>query len=101
MQAAGQETGEAMLKLYIAGKDARSERAIATLAELSRNGLRFATTIIDVLENPDVAEVDKVIATPMLARIAPPPVRRVVGDLSDKDRVRQTLQLDTFDSKEG
>jgi len=49
--------------------------------------------VIDVLKNPQLAEEDKILATPTLAKILPPPVRRIIGDLSDRERVLIGLDL--------
>ena len=49
--------------------------------------------MIDVLKNPQLAEEDKILATPTLAKILPPPVRRIIGDLSDRERVLIGLDL--------
>ena len=49
--------------------------------------------MIDVLKNPQLAAEDKILATPTLAKILPPPVRRIIGDLSDRERVLIGLDL--------
>ena len=49
--------------------------------------------MIDVLKNPQLAEEDKILATPTLSKILPPPVRRIIGDLSDRERVLIGLDL--------
>ena len=49
--------------------------------------------MVDVADHPEVAEAERIVATPMLVRVAPAPVRRIVGDLSDLDRVRWGLGL--------
>jgi circadian clock protein KaiB len=49
--------------------------------------------IIDVLENPQLAEDDKILATPTLIKHLPPPLRRVIGDLSDKEKVLLGLEV--------
>jgi circadian clock protein KaiB len=53
----------------------------------------YALKVIDVLKNPQLAEEDKILATPTLAKILPPPVRRIIGDLSDRERVLIGLDL--------
>ena len=55
--------------------------------------LRIPLSSIDVLKNPQLAEEDKILATPTLAKILPPPVRRIIGDLSDRERVLIGLDL--------
>jgi circadian clock protein KaiB len=82
-------------KLYITGHTPRSLRAIANLRLISA-GLDgdCHLTVIDVLESPQVAEDQQVMATPMLVRESPPPPMRVIGDLSDRTRVMVGLDLD-------
>jgi circadian clock protein KaiB len=56
-------------------------------------GGEYELQIIDVLEDPDAAEQDKVLATPTLIKQLPPPLRRVIGDLSNKDKVLLGLDV--------
>ena len=53
----------------------------------------YALKVIDVLKNPQLAEEDKILATPTLSKILPPPVRRIIGDLSDREQVLIGLDL--------
>ena len=53
----------------------------------------YALKVIDVLKNPQLAEEDKILATPTLTKILPPPVRKIIGDLSDRERVLIGLDL--------
>ena len=83
--------------LYVAGETPRSAQAIATLRRLCDQELPDAvceTEIIDVIQNPALAEKDKIVATPVLIKRQPLPSRRVVGDLSDIRQVLQHLNLD-------
>jgi circadian clock protein KaiB len=84
-----------VLKLYIVGQTIRSRQAVANLQRICRERLdgRCDCTIIDVLEQPQLAEADRVIATPVLLKVSPPPARRLLGDLSDLDQVSQALGL--------
>jgi circadian clock protein KaiB len=84
-----------VLKLYVAGSSARTERAIANLRRICEDELEnlYELEIIDVLEHPQVAEDDRILATPTLIKQLPPPLRRVVGDLSDKDKVLLGLEV--------
>ena len=70
-------------------------RALKTLREILEHEFRgvYALKVIDVLKNPQLAEEDKILATPTLAKILPPPVRRIIGDLSDRERVLIGLDL--------
>jgi circadian clock protein KaiB len=84
-----------LLKLYIAGKSARAEAAIANLRQLCENELRglYELEIIDILEQPERAEQAKILATPTLIKQLPPPLRRVIGDLSDKEKLLLGLDV--------
>jgi circadian clock protein KaiB len=84
-------------KLYVTGQTPRSARAIATLRRLCVNALNddCEVVVIDVLEQPHLAEEDRVMVTPTLIKELPPPARRVLGDLSDEARVLWGLQLQT------
>lgn len=90
------------LELYVLGMSARSEAAVENLRVICRempNG-ECAVRVIDVLEQPERAEEANVIATPTLIRRAPLPVRRVVGDLSQHEAVRQWLDVARHDENE-
>jgi circadian clock protein KaiB len=82
------------LKLYVVAGTPSSDRAVAAIEQL-RAALPGAITVdvVDLGEHPEVAEAERIIATPMLVRVAPEPLRRIVGDLSDLERVRWGLGL--------
>ncbi len=84
-----------LLKLYIAGHTSHSVKALYNLRQMCEKELagRYELEIIDVLENPQRAEDAKVMVTPMVIRELPPPVRRVIGDLSECDKVLIGLDL--------
>ncbi len=84
-----------ILKLYVAGNTPNSMRALKTLRSILEKDLKgvYALKVIDVLKNPQLAEEDKILATPTLAKILPPPVRKIIGDLSDRERVLIGLDL--------
>ena len=84
-----------ILKLYVAGNTPNSMRALKTLKEILETEFQgvYALKVIDVLKNPQLAEEDKILATPTLAKILPPPVRRIIGDLSDREKVLIGLDL--------
>jgi circadian clock protein KaiB len=84
-----------VLKLYVAGSSSRTDRAVANLRRICEEELenRYELVIIDVLENPQLAEDDKILATPTLIKQLPPPLRRVIGDLSDKEKVLLGLEV--------
>ena len=84
-----------ILKLYVAGNTPNSMRALNTLREILENEFKgvYALKVIDVLKQPQLAEEDKILATPTLAKILPPPVRKIIGDLSDREKVLIGLDL--------
>jgi circadian clock protein KaiB len=83
------------LTLYVTGRASSSAQAIGNLHQICRDKLSgecdFA--IVDVLEQPQLAEEKKIIATPTLVKSAPLPSRRIIGDLSDLDEVVLRLGL--------
>jgi len=91
------------LRLYITGKTAQSERAIANLREIIDIDLKdqFELDIIDILERPQLAEDEKILATPTLLKELPPPLRKIIGDVSDKEKVLLGLDLKSIITKEG
>ncbi|MEM8807557.1 MAG: circadian clock protein KaiB [Cyanobacteria bacterium P01_D01_bin.44] len=84
-----------ILKLYVAGNTPNSIRALKTLNNILEQEFQgvYALKVIDVLKNPQLAEEDKILATPTLAKILPPPVRKIIGDLSDREKVLIGLDL--------
>jgi circadian clock protein KaiB len=91
-----------LLKLYVTGSSPRAEVAIANLRAMCEQELRgqYRLEIIDVLEHPQRAEDDKILVTPTLIKQLPPPLRRVIGDLTNKEKVLLGLEVrrDTRDS---
>src|SRR3954454_6067547 len=86
--------GKFVLKLYIAGSSPRSQRAIANLQLICAEQLPGSELeVIDVLEQPHLAEGARIMATPTLIKELPPPVRRIIGDLSDAQQVLLGLDL--------
>jgi circadian clock protein KaiB len=84
-----------LLKLYVTGSSARSEAAIENLHRICKDELNdcYELEVIDVIKRPDLAEKDRILATPTLVKQLPPPLRRVIGDLSDKDKVLLGLEV--------
>jgi circadian clock protein KaiB len=84
-----------LLRLYVTGTSPRTEVAIANLRRICEQELRgqYELEIIDVLKNPQLAEEEKILATPTLIKQLPPPLRRVIGDLSDKEKVLLGLEV--------
>jgi len=83
------------LRLYITGKTSKSERAIENLREICDKQLSglYTLQIIDVLESPQLAEDEKILATPTLIKDLPPPLKRIIGDLSNSEKVLLGLDL--------
>jgi len=92
-----------LLRLYITGRTPRSERAITNLQRICEEELRgqYEMVVIDVLERPQLAEDEKILATPMLIKQLPPPLRRIIGDLSDTEKVILGLDLQAFENMSG
>lgn len=84
-----------VLKLYVAGNTPNSVRALKTLKNLLEQELQgiYALKVIDVLKSPQLAEEDKILATPTLSKVLPLPVRKIIGDLSDREKVLIGLDL--------
>ena len=84
-----------VLKLYVAGNTPNSVRALTTLRNILEQDFQgvYALKVIDVLKNPQLAEEDKILATPTLSKVLPPPVRKIIGDLSDREKVLSGLDL--------
>ncbi len=83
------------LRLYVAGQSINSSRALVNikwLCELDAAG-RYEIEVIDLVEQPALARADDIVAIPTLVRRLPPPVRKIIGDLSDIERVRVVLDL--------
>jgi circadian clock protein KaiB len=83
------------LVLYVAGDTPRSRSARATVAWMADGGVgeRVDASVVDVAEEPERADADRVLLTPTLLRLAPGAPRRVVGDLGDRARVAEALGL--------
>jgi circadian clock protein KaiB len=83
------------LRLFVTGSTPRSTRAIANMRKICEENLRgrYDLEVVDVYENPDATRELQIIATPTLVKILPEPLRRIIGDLSDKERVLAGLNL--------
>ena len=84
-----------ILKLYITGHTPRADHAIVNMERICREELdsNYELVVIDVLEHPQLAEDEKILATPTLIKTLPPPLRRIIGDLSDTEKVILGLNL--------
>jgi circadian clock protein KaiB len=88
--------GEWSLRLYVAGQSPKSLRAYANLKRLCEQHLagRYEIEVIDLVEHPDLARSDDILAIPTLVRHLPQPMRKVIGDLSNLDSVLVGLRLE-------
>jgi circadian clock protein KaiB len=89
-------TGERyVLRLYVTGSTRRSARAIETMRQICDTYLigRHELEVIDLYQHPEVAAREQIIAAPTLVKLFPAPLRRVIGDLSDRQRVLSSLGL--------
>ena len=79
--------------LYTTGATPRSARAVQNLVRFCKKYLagRYRLKIIDLYERPEEASAAQVVAAPTLIKLRPTPVRRIIGDMSDEDRIRRTL----------
>ncbi len=83
------------LRLYVAGQTPRSIAAFSNLKSLCEEHLKgeYSIEVIDLLENPALAKGDQILAIPTLVRKLPPPLKKIIGDLSSKERVLVGLDL--------
>lgn len=82
-------------RLYVAGQTPKSVRAIENLRQVCEDYMpgRYTIELIDLIESPHLARGDEIVALPTLVRKLPPPIRKIIGDLSDTERVLVGLQL--------
>ena len=83
------------LRLYIAGKSAKSQSAIANLQKICDEFLdnRYRIEIIDLIEHPHLARKEQIIAVPTLVKKLPLPLKQIIGDLSNQEKVLYGLEL--------
>ncbi len=83
------------LRLYVAGTTPNCVKAFANLKKICEENLagRYSIEVVDLLEHPRLAEGDQILAIPTLVRKLPTPVRKIIGNLSDTERVLVGLQL--------
>lgn len=83
------------LRLYVAGKTDRAVAAFANLQKICEEHLpgQYRIEVIDLLRNPHLAKGDQILAVPTLVRKLPEPVRKIIGDLSNKERVLVGLDI--------
>lgn len=83
------------LRLYVAGKTPKSVAAFANLKRICEQHLqgRYRIEVVDLLENPTLARGEQIFALPTLVRQLPPPVKKIIGDFSNTERVLVGLNL--------
>jgi circadian clock protein KaiB len=83
------------LKLYVAGKTPKSVTALANLKKYCEEYLKgqYKIEVIDLLEKPQLAEGDQILAIPTLVRKVPEPIRKIIGDLSNEEKVLVGLNI--------
>ena len=88
-------SAEFSLRLYIAGQTPKSLAAIANLKKICEENLagRYRIEVIDLVETPQLAAGDQIVAIPTLVRRLPPPLKRMIGDLSNSEKVIVGLDL--------
>ena len=92
-----------IFNLYVAGKTSASKRAIDNLDNIFKAWPKdsYNLNVFDVMENPEIAQKDNIMATPLLEKKSPPPSRRIVGDFKDGVKVLIGLGISTEDIGEG
>lgn len=85
-----------LLRLYVAGQTPRCVRALTNLKQICDEHLagQYEIELVDLLENPRLAAGDQILAIPTLVRRLPPPVRKIIGDLSNKEKVLVGLAIE-------
>src|SRR6187399_2421350 len=83
------------LRLYIAGQTPKSVEALKNITKYCKEHLegKYSIEVIDLLKNPQLAEGDQIFAIPTLVRKVPQPIRKIIGDLSDKEKVLVGLNI--------
>jgi circadian clock protein KaiB len=90
-----QEVKQWELRLYVAGKTAKSVAALANLKKYCEEHLKdqYRIEVIDLLVQPQLAEGDQILAIPTLVRKVPEPIRKIIGDLSNEEKVLVGLNI--------
>lgn len=92
-----------VLRLYITGSTPRSARAIENMRRICEDYLqnRYDFEVVDLYQRPEAASEFQLVAAPTLVKLLPAPLRRIIGDLSNRDRVLQGLDLLPLNSSHG
>jgi circadian clock protein KaiB len=94
-EAGGGGGPEYVLRLYVSGQTPRSKAAIENLQRICRDYLddRYSLEIVDIYQNPEACKDEQIVAAPTLIKVLPLPLRRIIGDLSDSEKVLVGLNL--------
>ena len=89
------ETSTYLLRLYIIGSSPRSQRAVVSIKKICEEYLkeRYELEVIDIYQKKTLDKDEQIIAVPTLIKKLPPPLRRIIGDMSDKERILLGLDL--------
>jgi circadian clock protein KaiB len=89
------ETPAFELRLYVAGQTGKSQAALANLQRICETHLagQYRIEVIDLVQNPQLAAGDQILAVPTLVRRLPQPIRKIIGDLSNEERVLVGLDV--------
>lgn len=90
-----------ILRLYVAGNTARGSAALRNLEEVCEEHLagRYRIEVVDLLRQPQLARGDQIVALPTLVRRLPPPMKKIIGDLSNQERLLVGLDLRRDESR--
>jgi circadian clock protein KaiB len=93
--AAAKEEGRYVLRLYVSGSTPHSSRAIVNIRKICEEHLqgRYDLEVVDISQNPELAQGEQVIAAPTLIKKLPLPLRRFIGDMSQTERILVGLEL--------
>lgn len=91
----GQEDEQYILRLFVTGASTNSIRAISNIRQICEKYLsgRYSLEIIDVYQQEEISKSEQIIALPLLIKSSPQPVRRLIGDMSDTEKVLKGLGL--------
>jgi circadian clock protein KaiB len=87
-----------ILKLYVVGMNTTAQRAFTNLEEICKKHFpgRYEIEVVDLKKNPQLAAEEQIFAVPTVVRKLPPPIRKVIGDLSDSEKVLVGLDISSF-----
>jgi circadian clock protein KaiB len=96
MKKKAEDLSDYNLRLYVAGQTPKSVAALSTLRRLCEKYLsgRYRLDVVDLMMDPTLAQRDGIIAVPTLVRYVPEPIKRIIGDLGNSDRVLTRLGID-------